>query len=193
MTATPEQDPLVHTPPLARLIQGRGQLWRVPVVLGGAAVLALASQVSLPIGPVPLTLQTLALFTLAGLSGMRLALQIVLVWLLCGVVGLPVFAGGEGGPEVLMGETGGFLLGMLLAAPLTGRTAERTRDWPRLAGAFLLGHLLVLALGWAWLSTLAGVGRAFMEGVFPFIPGAIVKSFVAALIVHAIRRRVSTR
>ncbi|MCR5878409.1 biotin transporter BioY [Phenylobacterium sp. J367] len=191
MTTTPA-DPLVRQPPLARLIAGRGQLWRVPVVLGGAAVMALASQVSIPLGPVPLTLQTFALFSLAGLSGMRLALQIVVVWMLAGIVGLPVFAGGEAGPETVMGPTAGFLLGMLLAAPLTGRTAERTTAWPKLAGAFLLGHALILLLGWAWLATLAGVGRAFAEGVLPFIPGALLKSFAAALLVWAVRRRVPT-
>jgi biotin transport system substrate-specific component len=187
----PAADPLVRQPPLAGLIAGRGQLWRLPVVLGGAGVLALASQVSIPIGSVPLTLQTLALFILAGLSGMRLVFQMVLVWLLFAVMGLGVLAGGDAGPDAVMGPTAGFLLGMLLAAPLTGRTAERTWQWPPLAGAFLLGHLLILALGWAWLATLAGVGRAFMEGVAPFIPGAIVKSVVAALVVHLIRRRVS--
>jgi biotin transport system substrate-specific component len=189
MTA-PAADPLIRRPPLARLIDGRGQLWRVPVVVGGAAVMALASQVSLPIGPVPLTLQTFALFVLAGLAGMRLSLQILLAWLLAGVVGLPVFAGGEAGPEALTGPTGGFLVGMLFAGPLTGRTAERTTHFGRLAGAFLLGHLLVLGMGWAWLATLAGVGRAFTEGVAPFIPGALVKSLAAALLVWALRRRV---
>jgi biotin transport system substrate-specific component len=192
MTQAPAEDPLVHRPPLARVVDRHG-VWRVPVVLAGAGLLALASQVSIPIGPIPLTLQTLALFVLAGLAGMRLSFQMVLAWLVFAAAGLPVLAGGDGGPEALMGQTAGFILGMLLAAPLTGRTAERTRQWPRLAGAFLLGHLLILALGWAWLATLAGVGVAFMQGVLPFVPGAIVKSLVAALIVHAVRRRVSVR
>jgi biotin transport system substrate-specific component len=176
-------------PPVARLLDGRGRGWRVAAVLVGAAVLALASQASIPIGPVPLTLQTLALFVTAGVSGVRLTLEIVLVWLLGAGIGLPVLAGGEGGPEALIGPTAGFLAGMLIAAPLTGRTAERTCNWLQIAGAFLLGHLVILALGWAWLATHAGVGRAFVAGVAPFIPGAVAKSLLAALIVQAVSRR----
>lgn len=187
---TNAEDRAVTQPPLARFLAGRGQAWRVPVVLAGAGAMALASQAAFPVGPIPITLQSLMLFVLAGLSGMRLVFQIVLVWLLFAVVGLPVLAGGEGGPEAMMGGSAGFLLGMLLAAPLTARTAEHTFEPARLTGAFLLGHVLILALGWAWLATLAGVGPAFADGVAPFLPGAAIKSLIAALLVWAIRRKV---
>jgi len=187
---TNAEDRAVTQPPLARFLAGRGQAWRVPVVLAGAGLMALASQAAFPVDQIPITLQSLMLFVLAGLSGMRLVFQIVLVWLLFAVVGLPVLAGGEGGPEAMMGGSAGFLLGMLLAAPLTARTAEQTFEPARLTGAFLLGHALILAMGWAWLATLVGVGRAFSEGVLPFLPGALVKSLIAALLVWAIRRKV---
>lgn len=187
---TNAEDRAVTQPPLARFLAGRGQAWRVPVVLAGAGLMALASQAAFPVGPVPITLQSLMLFVLAGLSGMRLVFQIVLVWLLFAVVGLPVLAGGEGGPEAMMGGSAGFLLGMLLAAPLAARTAEHTFEPVRLTGAFVLGHALILALGWAWLATLMGVGRAFADGVMPFLPGAVIKSLIAALLVWAIRRKV---
>ncbi|HVI31255.1 biotin transporter BioY [Phenylobacterium sp.] len=188
---TNAEDRAVTPPPLARFLAGRGQVWRVPVVLAGAGLMALASQAAFPVGPIPITLQSLMLFVLAGLCGMRLVFQVVLVWLLFAIVGLPVLAGGEGGPEAMMGGSAGFLLGMLLAAPLVARTAEQTFEPARLTGAFLLGHALILALGWAWLATLVGVGPAFADGVAPFLPGAVVKSLIAALLVWAIRRKVS--
>lgn len=187
---TNAEDRALTQPPLARFLAGRGQAWRVPVVLAGAGLMALASQAAFPVGQIPITLQSLMLFVLAGLSGMRLVFQIVLVWLLFAVVGLPVLAGGEGGPEAMMGGSAGFLLGMLLSAPLAARTAEHTFEPARLTGAFLLGHALILAMGWAWLATLVGVGRAFSDGVLPFLPGALVKSLIAALLVWAIRRKV---
>lgn len=167
---------------LPRLIGGRVWL-RVVVVLAGSWILAASSWAEVPMVPVPMTLQTLALFTLAGLAGLRLSFEIVLVWLLQAAVGLPVLSGGAGGLRALTGPTAGYLAGMLAAAPLAGRIAERTQGVFTLVAAFLLGHAVVLALGWARLAGLGDPARAFADGVAPFILGAIAKSLAAALLV----------
>jgi biotin transport system substrate-specific component len=176
--------------PLARLLANRPRILRVGVVLLGSWLLAAASWAQIPMVPVPMTLQTYALFTIAGLAGGRLALEIVIVWLAQAAIGLPVLAGGAGGLESLTGPTAGFLAGMLVAAPLVGRFAETRRGWPALLLACLAGHALVLALGWAGL-VLGGLGpiAAFAGGVLPFLIGAAVKSLAAALTVTLAQAR----
>ena len=92
-------------PPLARLLADRPLILRVGVVLLGSWLLAASSWAEIPMVPVPMTLQTYALFTIAGLAGGRLALEIVIVWLAQAAIGLPVLAGGAGGIEALTGPT----------------------------------------------------------------------------------------
>jgi biotin transport system substrate-specific component len=177
-----ETAPRLPQAPLPRLIGGRVWL-RVVVVLAGSWILAASSWAEVPMVPVPMTLQTLALFTLAGLAGLRLSFEIVLVWLLQAALGLPVLAGGASGVEALTGPTAGYLAGMLVAAPLAGRIAERTRGLFTLIAAFLAGHAVVLAAGWLRLTALTGAEKAFADGVAPFILGAIAKSLAAAALV----------
>jgi biotin transport system substrate-specific component len=176
--------------PLARLLANRPRILRVGVVLLGSWLLAASSWAQIPMVPVPMTLQTYALFAIAGLAGGRLALEILIVWLAQAAIGLPVLAGGAGGLESLTGPTAGFLAGMLVAAPLVGRFAEARRGWSTLLLACLAGHALVLALGWAGL-VLSGLGptAAFTGGVLPFLIGAVVKSLAAALTVTLAQAR----
>jgi biotin transport system substrate-specific component len=92
----------------------------------GSAVLAASAHVVLPAWPVPATAQSLAVLLLLGaLGGARLGVAAVGLYLLEGALGLPVFAGGSGGPAALTGPTAGFLLGFLPAAWLAGKTACR--------------------------------------------------------------------
>src|SRR5579864_5775510 len=93
----------------------RSRALRVGLMLAGAVVLALASWASVPMIPVPMTLQTLAVFVIAGLAGPRLTFEIVAVWLLCAVIGFPVLAGFKGGIAPFTGPTAGFLLALLVA------------------------------------------------------------------------------
>ncbi len=180
----------LHIAPLSRWLTGRPIWLRVGVVLAGSWLLAAASWAEIPMAPVPMTLQTYALFVIAGLGGRRLALEIVVVWLLQAAICLPVLAGGAGGLEALTGPTIGFLAGMLGAAPLVGHLAERQPGWPALILICLGGHVLVLAMGWAGL-LLSGLApsAAFAGGVQPFLPGAAVKSVAAALTVTLARAR----
>jgi biotin transport system substrate-specific component len=166
----------------------RSRVLRVGLVLAGAAVLAAASWASVPMTPVPMTLQTLAVFVIAGLAGPRLTFEIVAVWLLSALIGLPVLAGFKGGPEPFAGPTAGFLLAFLVVGPLVAWRAPKTKGGDLFA-LILAGHALVLAAGWAWLATRVGPAKAFSAGVQPFFIGAIVKSVAATIIVMLAKAR----
>lgn len=160
-------------------------------VAAAVAALALASQVTLPMTPVPMTLQTLAVTLCGALLGWRLGALAVLSWLAVGAAGLPVFAEGGAGIARLTGPGAGYLFAFPFAAALTGWLAARgwNGDRPRLAfAAMLLAHALCLLSGGAWLGASAGSWAAFAGGVLPYIPGAIVKSAIGAAALWALHR-----
>src|SRR5687767_6066754 len=163
--------------------------FQAAAVIAGVVALAAASRVSIPIGVgVPITLQTYALFVVAGLFGGRLALMAVLAWLACAAFGLPVLAGGAGGWKAVVGHTAGFLAGMAAAAYVCGQGAQKAKGWIALTALFAAGHAIVLAVGWAGLASFMGPGPAFESGILPFLPGAAIKSLAAALTVRLLSR-----
>ena len=164
---------------------------QVAAVAVGVAALAAASRLSVPLPDgvgVPITLQTYALFVMAGLVGGRLALIAVLAWLALAALGAPVLADGAGGWRAVIGHTAGFRVGMAAAAWICGRGAERTSGVLRLTALFLAGHAIVLAVGWSGLASFMSPGPAFEFGILPFLPGAVVKSIAAALTVRLATR-----
>lgn len=175
-------------------MQTRSSAWihrllGVALAVGG---LGLASQVEIPLEPVPLTLQTLAVVLTGILLGPLPAFAATAIWLAAGATGLPLFAGGEGGIDHFFGPTGGYLLSFPLAAALAGflaRSADQKPGILRLFLASLAAHALSLALGGGWLATQIGVPSALDHGVLPFVPGALVKSAVAATLIWLIWRR----
>ncbi len=180
--------------PLDALLAGRPLAWRVGAVLMGSWLLAASSWAEVPMYPVPMTLQTYALLVIAGLSGLRLSLEIVVVWLAQAAMGLPVLAGGASGIEALVGPTGGYLLGFLVAAGLVGWFAARTgRDWLPLTASFLAAHAVILLLGFAWLASGLGAKTAFVGGVAPFLVGAFLKTLLAVATVKLAGDRILTR
>lgn len=162
--------------------------FQAAAIVVGVVALWAASFVSIPIGPVPITLQTYVVCVLAGLFGGRLAALAVLAWLAAAAFGLPVLAGGAGGWKALTGPTAGFLAGMAAAAYVCGRGAERAKGWVALTALFLAGHAIVLAVGWAGLAAMMSPKAALMDGVVPFLPGAAVKSLAAAATVRLLSR-----
>lgn len=158
------------------------------VVVAGVVALWGASFVSIPVGPVPITLQTYAVLTLGGLFGGRLGLAIVLAWLAAAAFGLPVLAGGAGGWRALIGHTAGFLAGMAAAAWIVGRGAERARGWLALIALMLAGHIIVLAVGWAGLVSFMSPKTAFVDAIVPLLPGGVAKSLAAAATVKLVSR-----
>lgn len=180
--------------PLDALLAGRALAWRVGAVLAGSWLLAAASWAEVPMYPVPMTLQTYALLVIAGLSGLRLSLEIIFVWLAQAAMGLPVLAGGASGIEALVGPTGGYLLGFLVAAGLVGWFCARTgRGWLPLTATFLAAHAVILLLGFAWLASGLGAKAAFVGGVAPFLAGAFVKTLLAVATVKLAGDRILTR
>lgn len=180
--------------PLDALLAGRPLAWRVGAVLMGSWLLAASSWAEVPMYPVPMTLQTYALLVIAGLSGLRLSLEIVVVWLAQAAMGLPVLAGGASGIEALVGPTGGYLLGFLVATGLVGWFAARTgRDWLPLTASFLAAHAVILLLGFAWLASGLGAKTAFVGGVAPFLVGAFLKTLLAVATVKLAGDRILTR
>ena len=153
------------------------------------AGLAFASQVEIPMQPVPLTLQTLAVVLTGFLLGPRLGFTATAIWLVGGAAGLPFFAGGESGIRHLTGPTGGYLMSFPFAAALAGWGAEQGGKRFGILRLFLtaiVAHLLILAAGGLWLSTKIGVAAAIEKGVIPFLPGAVLKSVAAAILIEVI-------
>ena len=156
------------------------------LVIGGTVLLALAAKVTVPFWPVPMTLQTLAVFLISAAYGRNLAVATVLAYLLEGAIGLPVFATGAG-LAYMAGPTGGYLLGFVAAAAIVGEAADRgfDRNVFLLFGAMMLGEVAILALGALWLAVLMGGEKALAFGVGPFIVTDVVKIALAATIIRA--------
>lgn len=173
-------------------IAARPMIWRVVAVLLGTVVLAAASRVEVPMIPVPMTMQTLAVTLIGALYGWRLGAITVGVWLLQGALGLPVFAGGTGGLVKFMGPTAGYLFAFPISAAVTGWLVERGWNSERPLMAFvamLAGNAVCLAIGGAVLAAMIGFGPAMAVGVTPFILGGILKSGIGALMLRGVGQR----
>nr|WP_188579703.1 biotin transporter BioY [Azorhizobium oxalatiphilum] len=160
------------------------------LVLAGAALLTLSAKVQIPFWPVPMTLQTLAVMTIALSVPPRLAVGAMLAYLAAGAFGLPVFAGSPErgiGLAYMAGPTGGYLAGYLAAMALTSTLAQGRGPLAK-TGAMLLGLTLVYAAGLAWLSAFIPVRTLLAQGFLPFILGDLVKiALVAAAVPLAAR------
>lgn len=160
-------------------------------VLAGTILLTLSSYVAVPMYPVPVTMQTLAVTMVGALYGWRLGALTVLAWLGEAALGLPVLTNGQGGLAYMAGPTAGYLVAFPFAAALVGWLTERgfTGARPVLAfSSMLLGNALCLAFGALWLSTLLGFEKALMVGVVPFIIGGVLKSALGAALLMAFGR-----
>jgi biotin transport system substrate-specific component len=157
------------------------------VVLGGSALIALGAQISVPMLPVPMTLQTLAVVLVGLTAGSRLGAGAVLAYLAEGAMGLPVFAGGVGGAAFLVGPTAGFLWGFVALAFAAGWMVERGLArglFGTFAGVALISALLyVPGVLWLTVATPLDLQGAVAAGMLPFVPGDAVKAAVAALAV----------
>lgn len=169
-----------------------------------AALIAAGAWIAIPVGPVPVTLQTFAVVLAALVLPPRQALAAVGVYVLLGVVGVPVFAGGRAGLSVLAGPTGGFIAGFAAGAwaGAVVRTTVTARRVPARFAArrpsYVLGDALAAALvlacsyllGWANLAFVHGMGPggALAAGVLPFLAADLVKSIAAVLVAGALRR-----
>ena len=155
-----------------------------------AALTAAGAQVDVPMTPVPMTLQSLAVVVAGGVLGARLGAASMLLYLAAAAVGLPVLSDGASGVAALTGATAGYLAGFVLAAAAVGAVARRGGLIRPIPGIALLSaaHLLILGLGVIWLSRAIGWPDALSGGFTPFLIGAVVKSAAAWLILAALER-----
>ena len=171
-------------------LQDRSLAWQAGAVVLGTLFLALASYIEVPMVPVPVTMQTFAVTLIGALYGWRLGAITIAAWLVEGAVGFPVLSGGAAGVVHFVGPTGGYLFAFPVVGALVGWLAERGWNGNRVVLAFiamLLGNLVCLVLGTAWLAVMIGAQQAITFGFLPFIVGGLLKSALGAATLMALR------
>lgn len=172
-------------------LSGRATALLRSVALMIAGTIALWLSAKIKVGyPVPMTMQTFVVLTIGAAYGARLGAATMLLYLAEGAAGLPVFADTPErgiGIAYMAGPTGGYLVGFVAGAWLTGWLAERgwDRSIPKLFTAMMLGHLVILAMGFAWLASFTGLTAAWALGVAPFAAATFYKTLLGALVLPA--------
>jgi biotin transport system substrate-specific component len=156
----------------------------------GTALLTLSAKIQVPFYPVPMTMQTLVVLVIGAAYGWRLGGATVALYLAEGAMGLPVFANtppAVPGLAYIAGPTGGFLIGFVASAMLTGFMAERgwDRSLLRVLVMMTVGHLVIFAFGLGWLSSLMPFAKAWAVGAGPFVAATILKTALAAAVMQA--------
>lgn len=174
----------IGRPTLADRLFARGIVMDVVLVSAGAALTAIAAQVVIPLWPVPITGQTLAVLLVGSTLGALRGSLSMLLYAILGIAGLPVFASASSGAAVMLGPDGGYIIGFIFAAAFTGWIAQRSWDRKILRSilAFLGGTVVTFAVGLPWLAFALGltVEQTLAGGLYPFIIGGIVKTVAAA-------------
>lgn len=157
----------------------------------GTLLLTISAKTKVVLGPVDMSLQTLAVLLIAASFGFRLGVATLLLYMAQGAMGWPVF---QSTPEkgvgiaYMLGSTGGYLAGFVVMAAIVGWAADRgfDRNPVKLFGVMLVADAIMLAMGFAWLSTLIGAEKAWTFGVLPFIVPDLIKVALAAALVPAV-------
>ncbi|MET0968413.1 MAG: biotin transporter BioY [Tardiphaga sp.] len=170
---------------------------RAGLLVVGVLLLAASAKLNLPLPYVPMTLQTLVVLVIGAIYGWPLGVATVVAYLAIGALGLPVFAGPVGGPKPLFGPTAGFLFGFAAATLIVGALSARgwDRSFARMIVAMAIGHVVILAAGFAWLAYGIGLGpaKAWSVGILPFLAGAVVKTVLGAILVPRLRHLADLR
>jgi len=159
---------------------------QVGLVIGFSLLTALAAQVVIPLGPIPITGQTFVVLLTGALLGSRMGAMAMIVYLIEGASGLPFFSEARGGLLHLMGPTGGYLIAFPAAAYITGAFAEH--GWDRrfltAAAAMAIGSAMIMLSGWAWFSVVMRTSPmlTLYATVIKFIPGDLIKISLAAAV-----------
>jgi biotin transport system substrate-specific component len=166
------------------------RLWLLSAL--GAALTGVGARITIPLWPVPVTLQVFFALLCGAALGRKWGAVAQAQYVAAGALGLPVFAGGRAGPAALLGPTGGYIVGFIAAAYVTGWLTDiwsgrrgRAGPW----AAALMGAGVIWLCGWAWLAVWAAAGgesaplrAAFASGVVPFIAPDVVKAIAAAAV-----------
>lgn len=183
----------LHSRPVAAPLLGQAvAAWlpvcvrlRIAAVIAFALLTAIGAQIAVPLPgtPVPLTLQTLFVLLAGATLGPRLGMLSMTLYLVLGLTGYHAFALGSLGLAKLCGPTGGYLVGFVLAQPTIGLLTGSGRvSWLRMVAAMLAGQDVIFTAGMIWLSACLGCGlwTTLALGLWPFLPGLILKTAVAA-------------
>ena len=159
-----------------------------------AALLCVLAPITVPVGPIPLSLATFAVYMAGAVLGAKRGIAAVALYLLIGMTGIPVFSGFTGGIQRLAGVTGGDLIGYLPCAWITGLGVKRgetapARRW-RLPAMMALGTLALYALGTAWFMIQSGntLAASLSMCVLPFLPGDAVKIAAVSFLAWPVRK-----
>jgi len=163
------------------------RLRHIALIVIGAALIFVASRVSIPVpgSPIPITGQTFGVLLVGGALGFRRGLASVALYVLIGLIGLPFFAEGKGGVSVILGARGGYLIGFIVAGSLVGRLAEL--GWDRrivgALGAMAIGNVVIYLIGVPWLMAVTHMDlpTGIAQGLTPFLLGDAIKLVLAAL------------
>lgn len=161
-------------------------LFTALIIIGGYI------SVPLPVGPVPIVLADFFVMVTGLFLGLKWGLTSVALYLSLGALGIPVFAGGASGLAVLLGPTGGFILGYLLMVAAVGIIANTEKQSPiRVVIALVVGNILLYVVGVPWLKVVLKLGwaAALAAGLIPFIPGTIIKIIVASALARVLLPR----
>ncbi|MES0195310.1 biotin transporter BioY [Mesorhizobium sp. M0011] len=161
------------------------------LAIAGTLVLTLSAKTKVMLGPVDISMQTLAVLLIAAAFGMRLGVATLLLYMAEGAMGFPVF---QSTPEkglgiaYMLGSTGGYLAGFVVMAAIVGWAADRGWDHHpiKLFNAMLVAEVVMMAMGFAWLALLIGPEKSWQFGVVPFIVGDLIKVALAASLVPAV-------
>ena len=158
----------------------------IALIVVGALLIYLTARIAFPVpgSPIPVTGQTFGVLLAGGALGYRRGVSSVALYVLFGLVGLPFFAEGKGGINVILGASGGYLIGFVVAGAIVGRLAELGWD-RRILGAvvaMLIGNVVIYLIGVPWLMAVAhfDLGTGIAKGVTPFLIGDAVKLVLAA-------------
>lgn len=157
-----------------------------------ASITAILAQVEIPLPLIPISGQTLAVGIAATILGSRQGALAMVLYMAIGAVGLPVFAGFSGGPQVLVGPSGGYVFGFIAAAYVTGLILEKTKfSIPMAVIANIMGMVVTLLFGTVQLKFVLDLGwdAAIVAGVYPFLVVGFIKAFLASWIGIVVRRR----
>jgi len=180
-----------------------GLLADAALVVAGTALVAAAAQISvkLPFTPVPITGQTFAVLLVGASLGAARGAASLGVYFVLGIVGAPIYAHHDSGWDVITSASGGYIVGFILAAAVTGWLAERRWDrrFSSSIGAMLTGNVIIYLFGLFWLAHVlhTNLEKTLEYGLYPFVPGDIFKLYLAAAalpaawlgVQHAVGRR----
>jgi biotin transport system substrate-specific component len=185
----------VGRPTLADRLAGRGLAVDAVLIAAGAALTAIVAQIAIPSWPAALTAQTLAVLLVGAFLGCLRGTLSMVLYLALGASGLPVFGGGLSGIAALHSGRGGYLLGLVAAAALTGWLAQRAFDhtMPGALLSFAAGNVLIFGMALPWLAAVQqlDIGQALSRGFYPFVVAASVKTVLAAVVVTFAWKRIA--